>query len=278
MSKSPEAGSTNSTGEYNDKSNMKKLQKGFAVAAAVLGGILGGCSAGAEGPCQQPPAATAEAEPSNDNQLSPKEYERVNNLVAAQLSKRAKYMNELLTNTNMPYGENIFKTVWQDPKNPESYTDVVRVGGSLSIINYDEGPTRVDGVTRKSRQETRFEMIPLVNGAEVRYTNEKSGYCEDQKGNSVDCPNGVIQWKEEVDLVNRTHEETYPGGLTPTIVEALLDDSSTQTRRIARTSKIGETYTRTAAAVDDKGNIDTDGDAPNTESPKDLIAGLISEI
>lgn len=273
MSKNPEAGST---GE--NRPGIGGLKKLGLVTVAAASGILGGCSAGAEGPCQQPPATTAEAGPSSDNRLSPKEYERVNDLVAAQLSKRAKYMNELLTNTNMPYGEDIFKTVWQDPKNPESYTDVVRVGGSLSIINYDEGPTRVDGVTRKSRQETRFEMIPLVNGAEVRYTNEKSGYCEDQKGNSVDCPNGVIQWKEEVDLVNPTHEETYPGGLTPTIVEALLDDSSTQIRRIARTSELGETYTHAAAAVDDKGNIDTEGDASNTESPKDLIAGLISRI
>lgn len=276
MSKNPEAGSTNSTGEYNDKSNMKKLQKGFAVAAAVLGGILGGCSAGAEGPCQQPPAPTAEAGPSNDNKLSPKEYERVNHITAGQLMSRLKGMREELPEGD-PTGKKLpHVTLWQNPEDPSNYTSLWTKDNSLTISYHEKEPAETEGVTRSTTYETGFKVTPLPKGNQLEFINGKREVCTDATGEIANC--SQFEWRTEVKL-NIPTDETIHENLTPEDVAEIINNKNMRLESIVETRQDGETYTYRYITIDQDGNIRTEGvGAPGAENPKNYLAKTIEGI
>lgn len=273
MSKNHEA-RTGSTGENGP--GIGKLKRLGLVTLVATGGILSGCSAGAEGPCQQPPAVTAEVKPPNNNQLSPKEYERVNRITAGQLMSRLEGMREELPEGD-PTGKKLpHVTLWQNPEDPSNYTSLWTKDNSLTISYHEKKPAETEGVTRSTTYETGFKVTPLPKGNQLEFINGKREVCTDATGEIANCSR--FEWKTEVKL-NIPTDETIHENLTPEDVAEIINNKDMRLESIVETHQDGETYTYRKITIDENGNIRTEGvGAPGAEDPKKYLAETIEGI
>lgn len=217
----------------------KHVVGGFLAVTAL--GVPAGCSAEVSnepGPTSstvaatpeppKPSVATVEVEPSSDNRLSPKEYERINFDIASKLRGWLDDMRKGLPGGDFPLG---IETVISGDSG-----FVTRSGERITHVERAEGPSG-DG-TRTAHKTTSVTVELSDEGPWLAVVREKSNDCKNRKEEPVKCPDGDIEsrWMVNMSIPRYDKENGYEYGygyLTFGEILRALDDSA-RLRGIAR--------------------------------------------